>query len=140
MASRDGTLMNMDNSAWVTGKLGNALNFDGVNDYVEITGYKGVTGTSSRTCSAWIKTTSTQQGNILSWGAEQNGQKWIFRVESDGSLAVGVWGGYIKTAAAINNGQWHHLTAVLNDDGSPAVNEILLYIDGILQTVSASSI
>ncbi|MBM4104292.1 MAG: discoidin domain-containing protein [Planctomycetes bacterium] len=30
--SHHGTLMNMDNSDWVAGKLGNALSFDGVND------------------------------------------------------------------------------------------------------------
>ena len=58
-------------SGWITGKLGNALAFDGINDYVEVTGYQGILDTQSRTCTAWIKTASTQQGYILSWGAAQ---------------------------------------------------------------------
>ena len=110
-----------------------------VDDYVEMTGYKGITGTTSRTCSAWIKTTTTQQGNIVSWGAEQNGQRWSFRVESNGTLGVGVYGGVINTTATVNDGQWHHVAAVLNDDGSPSVNEIQIYIDGAVQAVTAGS-
>lgn len=76
---------------------------------------------------------------IVTWGAEANGQKWTFRVESNGTLGVGVWGGYIRTIAAVNDGQWHHVAAVLNDDGSPDVSEILLYIDGVVQTTSANN-
>ena len=139
VGSRHGELHNMAVSGWSSGRAGNALSFDGINDYVEVTGYKGIVGTQSRTCCAWIKTTSTQQGNIVSWGAEQNGQRWSFRAESDGTLSVGVYGGHIYTTATVNNGQWHHVAAVLNDDGSPSVDEIHLYIDGILQSTTADS-
>lgn len=52
--------------SWDNGKVGRVLNFDGVDDYVVIAGYKGVAGTSSRTVCAWIKTTST--GDIVTWG------------------------------------------------------------------------
>ncbi len=127
---RDGTLNN--EPTWSTDRNGGgALLFDGTN-YVEINGYKGVVGTGSRTCSAWIRTTSALQGNIVSWGDGQNDQKWMFRIE-DGTLGVGVWGGYIKTTQTVNDDQWHHVAAVLENDGSPDVSEILLYIDGILQ-------
>jgi hypothetical protein len=136
--NRPGVLNN--GPSWSTaGKYGNALSFDGTDDYVDITGYQGITGTASRTCCAWIKTTAVGQGNILSWGADQAGQKWIFRAESSGVLSAAVYGGYVSTTAAINDGQWHHVAAVLNDDGSPSVNEVLLYIDGVLQSTSASN-
>jgi hypothetical protein len=137
--SQNGVLRNMTDTSWVYGRTGKALAFNGIDDYVEVPGYKGILGTQSRTCCAWIKTTTTQQGVILSWGADQNGQKWTFRVESNGTLGVGVWGGYINSTATINNGQWHHIAAVLNDDGSPSVNEILLYIDGVFQNTTANS-
>jgi hypothetical protein len=134
------TLATFTDCGWVAnGRIGGAMMFDGVDDYVQISGYKGITGTASRTCCAWIKTTSTQQGNIVSWGAEQNGQRWSFRAEFDGTLSVGVYGGHIYTTATVNNGQWHHVAAVLNDDGSPSVDEIHLYIDGILQSTTADS-
>lgn len=126
-------------SGWIAGKVGNALAFDGANDYVEVTGYQGIAGNASRTCCAWIKTTAVQQGNIISWGTGQNGQKWMFRVEPNGTLAVGVYGGYVCTTATVNNDQWHHVAAVLNNDGSPSVNEIQLYIDGILKSTNAST-
>ena len=63
----DGTLMNMDNNNWVAGHIGSALDFDGVDDYVEISGYKGIAGTASRTCAAWIKTTQTTVGEFMTW-------------------------------------------------------------------------
>jgi len=134
-----GVLRNMAESSWINGRTGKALSFDGLDDYIEATGYKGITGSASRTCCAWIKTATTQQGSILSWGGEQNGQKWIFRIESNGTLALGVGGGYVCTAVAVNDGLWHHVAAVLKDDGSPSVNEIQLYVDGVVQPALASS-
>ena len=50
---KDGTLVNMDPNDWVAGYDGNALDFDGVDEHVVITGYKGVVGTISRSISAW---------------------------------------------------------------------------------------
>jgi hypothetical protein len=121
--------------AWTTERsVDGALQLDGLDDFVDFPGYTGISGGASRTSSAWIKTTATQPGQIVSWGSSAVGQKWMFRVESDGSLGVGVWGGYIKTTTQlINDGNWHHVAAVLADDGSPDVSEIQLYIDGVLE-------
>jgi hypothetical protein len=138
--SYDGVLMNMDNSDWVGGIKGNALDFDGTNDYVEISGYKGITGTASRTCSAWIKTSgSTSNTVIVDWGTASADQKWLFGVFSTGELAVYTWPSYIKTNRTVTDNQWHHVAAVLADDGTPNVNEIKLYVDGQLQVTTASS-
>ncbi len=126
------------NPVWEpTGPIGESVRLDGEDDYIQMPGFKGVTGTASRTCMAWIQT--ARQGNILSWGTEQNGQKWMLRVESNGTLGVGIWGGYINSAATVHDGQWHHVAAVLSDDDSPNVSEILLYIDGVLSGTSASN-
>jgi hypothetical protein len=129
-----GTLKNMNASNWTGGKHCGGLYFDGVNDYVEISGFKGITGSSSRTCSAWIKTTiENDTGNILTWGSPSNGQKWMFRVGSLGTLEAGIWGGYIRGTTPINDGRWHHVTAVLDSDAPPIVGEIKLYVDGLLE-------
>ncbi|MBM4104293.1 MAG: PASTA domain-containing protein [Planctomycetes bacterium] len=137
--SHHGTLMNMDNSDWVAGKLGNALDFDGVNDYVEITGYKGIAGTASRTCCAWIKTTGSASNMvILDWGANVSGQQWLLGIFSTGKLALFAGGPYIQTNALVTDGQWHHVAAVMTDDGSPSIHEIKLYIDGVPQGVTYS--
>jgi hypothetical protein len=136
-----GQLVNMDsNTCWTSGYINNALLLDGIDDYVDVAGYAGITGAASRTCTAWIKTTANgKEQVILSWGNAVNGQKWMFRVQSDGKLAAAVWGGYIQSGVSVADGQWHHVAAVLVDDGSPSVNEIKLYVDGIPQTVTSSS-
>ncbi len=110
-----------------------ALLLDGDGDYVVFDGFKGITGTASRTCMAWVNTTSTSQGMIMNWGSSNVSEKWMFRVESDGTLGLGIWGGAAATSATVNDGNWHHVAAVLNDDGDPDISEVLFYIDGQLQ-------
>ena len=138
----DGILHNFytNDIQWRAGYINNALGFDGINDYVEIVGYKGVNGTASRTVTAWIKTSMT--GEIISWGNNFAGEKWIFRVQdsngSPGAIRVEVSSGYIVGTTDVCDGLWHHVAAVLVDDGSPDVSEILLYVDGSLESVSAS--
>ena len=124
----------------VAGVEGDALQFGGTNaDYAEASNHVGVTGTASRTVSAWINT--TDYGEIASWGQDSAGQKWIFRVqESNGTLGairVEVNGGYQVGSIDVRDGEWHHVAAVLADDGSADVTEISLYVDGFLESSSA---
>jgi len=104
-----------------------------------VIGDKGILGTQARTCCAWIKTTSNQEQYVLSWGTAQAGQCWGIRIESNGTLSTGVYAGYVNTTTKVNDGQWHHIAVILKDDGSPTANEILLYIDGTVQSTTASS-
>ena len=122
---------------WVPGQDGGALEFDGYGDIIEVRGYKGVTGTHSRTSCAWFKTKAT--GEIMSWGDNgSNGRKWILRVQtSNGVIRVAVRNGYIEGDTDVRDGLWHHVAAVLEDDGSPNATEIKLYLDGALQGISA---
>jgi hypothetical protein len=129
----DGTLTDMDpNTCWVEGLIGSALEFDGIDDYVQATGYKGITGGNSRTCSAWVK--STGKGDFLTWGSdtEVNGIMWMFRINAGGYPALGVYGGSMISSVFAADGEWHHVAVVLADDGSPKLSEILLYVDGVL--------
>ncbi len=74
--SNSGTLTNMDQlAAWMPGKFGNALQFDGTDDYVLVTGYKGILGTSARSVSLWFKTTAG--GSFVSFGTMNvGGHNW----------------------------------------------------------------
>jgi hypothetical protein len=139
-SGHNGQLMNMDTASWTRGKQCGGLAFDGTNDYVKITGYKGITGTASRTCSAWIKTSGSAANMvIMDWGAAVSGQKWLFGIFATGQLALYTWTPYIQTNITVTDNQWHHVAAVLVDDGTPNVNEIKLYVDGLLQAVTVSS-
>lgn len=140
IGGHEGQTVNIAGNPWQAGYHGYALKLDGINDYVQVTGFKGITGPASRTCSAWIKATAnSKEQMILSWGYGANGQKWMFRMQADGKLAAGVWGGYISGSVSVADGQWHHVAAVLVDDGSPSVNEIKLYVDGLPQIATYSS-
>jgi hypothetical protein len=137
--SREGQLVN--NPTWsAEGKSAGSLSFDGTNDYVDITGYQGITGTMSRSCCAWIKTSGSAINIvIMDWGTAVSGQKWLFGLFSTGELTVYTWTPYIKTTMTLTDNQWHHVAAVLADDGTPDVSEIKLYVDGVLQAVTVSS-
>jgi len=138
----DGTLASFpgDDSQWVAGKVGGALQFDGADDVVNVVGYKGVTGTQARTTAAWIKT-ADQDGALLSWGTDATGQKWGFRTQSGngtpGGIRSEVNGGYIVGTTNVSNDAWHHVVMVL-PDGATNVNQMLIYVDGALETHSAS--
>lgn len=127
--NHNGILMNMNDTNRVTGKQCSALFLDGIDDYVQFTGYKGITGTGNRTCTAWIKTTQFS-GEILSWGKQSAGGKWIIRINETGSLRAEVQGGYIYGTTPINDGHWHHIAVTLKNDGDLNISKARLYIDG----------
>jgi hypothetical protein len=134
---RDGSLIN--GPVWSLGHWGGALMFDGINDYVQIPGYKGVTGTTSRTCTAWVKTTNTASAYILGWGSETDiGGRWLMRLHTDGTLRMSVNGGNIYGVTPIANGSWHHVAIALANDGSPDISEAVLYIDGVPESSMGS--
>ena len=125
---------------WAQGTVGSALEFDGSGgDYVEAPESSRVTGTHSRTVAAWIKT--ADYGEIVSWGQNVAGQKWIFRVQEAngtlGAIRIEVNGGYQVGNIDVRDNEWHHVAAVLADDGSPDAIEIALYVDDALETSSA---
>ena len=124
---------------WGDGHDGGALDFGGAGDFVEMTGYAGVTGTNPRTLTAWINTAAI--GEVASWGLNVAGQKWIFRVQESngtvGAIRVEVNGGYQVGSIDVRDSQWHHVAAVLADDGTPNVTEIALYVDGVPEVISA---
>jgi hypothetical protein len=125
-------------ATWTSeGKFGNALEFDGTDDYIEIKGYKGVLGSRSRTVTAWIKTGANKYMDIMSWGNYSAGEQWIFsvtgagsRTEPAGILRLSVSGGYISGSTRVADEKWHHVMAVLENNDLVNVSDVLLYVDG----------
>ena len=113
------------------GKIAGALLFDGIDDYVETPGYKGITGPDSRTVAAWVKTNFDIFEDVLSWGAEATGKRWsLITGPLGGASGIYVKDGFILGTTIVTDGNWHHIAAVLENDGSPAVGEVRLYVDG----------
>jgi hypothetical protein len=111
------------------GRVGKALKFDGKGGFVQITGYKGVTGTAPRTVCAWIKT-KTAGGEVLSWGASDFGKMWILEFVR-GRIGVVPKGGYLYILDTTNDDAWHHVGAVMEEAARPNLHDhVKLYKDG----------
>jgi predicted outer membrane repeat protein len=125
----DGTLYG--SPVWdPNGRIDGALKFDGLDDYVKIKSWTGISGGHSRTVCAWIKTDMTGVGEIVSWGGTGKGEKWLLMLRSTGELRLAVTGGGINGTTDVADGQWHHVAAVLPNDGTPHVSDVKLYVDG----------
>lgn len=119
----------------INSKAQNALNFDGVDDFV-VTGYNGVLGTGARTIEAWIKTTANanpsaggSQKVIVDYGNFITGGRFTFCVLWANAIRIEVGGSGLSGTIPVNDGQWHHVAAVYN----PSVtNKYSLYVDGVL--------
>jgi len=141
VGGHDGTLMG-DPVWWPSdGKIGGALEFDGVGDYVEVAGYKGISGGNPRTVSAWVKVESTGSTlAIVRWGTlEINGGLWSNVINADGKLRAAVWDGSVVGGTTINDNTWHHVAIVLPDKEDVKVEDILLYVDGEQESTIISS-
>ena len=126
----------------VPGKMGGALSFDGVNNYVfaseaqsgGTTGAGLDMGTRDWTVAAWINTTSsgmivTKMGfvggsNPDGWGLSISGNGTVGAVvhKSNGGI-VNIFSG---DGAAVNDGQWHHVAVVFD-----RARSMTRYVDGL---------
>ncbi len=147
VGGHDATLQNgaawSGQSAPTTYPNTDSVSFDGSNDFVQAVGYKGIVGKHPRTFSAWIKTTGKNNESIISWGQNQPGRKWNFRVQTSngtpGAIRLEVNGGYIVGDTDVRDDAWHHVAAVLPEVPNPNVTDVQLYVDGLPQGTSAQS-
>jgi hypothetical protein len=119
----------MGNPTFVGGKVGQAINLRGLDDYVEITGYKGVLGSSALTVTAWIKTRSVDTGAIVGWGPNVAGQRFGFRVDA-GRLRAEHHGGNVQGDSLMNDNDWHHVAVTVQENATISYPDVILYLDG----------
>ncbi len=129
----DGHLVNMATSAWVVGKMGGALQFDGNNDYVRVPQSPPILQQAPFTLSGWCYVDAdcpsdypTLLSDMMLCGGVYAGY-WLgcdLTVPAAAGL-VGDCNGYTYlTAAATIAGRWVHLASTY--DGA----NMRLYIDG----------
>lgn len=107
----------------------NALEFDGVSDYVDLGAALLPTGTSQDfSMSAWIKTTDDNGAMITQYSAIGVGGRFGFKTQN-GEIIYWRGGSSLVTSAGanVNDGTWHHIA--LTHDSTGNIN---LYVDGIL--------
>jgi len=107
---------------------GAALNFDGVDDRVDLGTTLGNFGTGNFTVETWFKSTTTGDKTIFGKRVSCNsGSFWNLRL-INGALYFEVYGtanvSAITPLATYNDGNWHHVACVRNN------NTYTLYVDG----------
>ena len=128
---QDGTV---SGAAWASGISGNALNFDGVDDGVLIGTAAAVTGSGDLSLAAWVKVDSgSPLGTVIQQreaGATGHQGEYMLNVNANGTVNFFIYGTStyqfdLTTAATINDGEWHHLTALRSGTTGK------IYIDGV---------
>ncbi len=116
----------------------NALNFDGVDDFVQ-TSIPSIQGTAARTYEAWIRTTANANPNaggtqkaILDMGSFTTGGRFTMSLLFNNGIRIEVGGSGLNSTRPLNDGQWHHVAAVYDPLSSAA--SYFLYVDGALDT------
>lgn len=116
-SSNDGTV---SGATWTTsGKYGNALTFDGNDDYVSLA---TTISSTARTISLWFKLTELASTHTHDLNITSN----LFLESSDDKIYLTGTSDYFNVAPTA--GSWHHLTLTFTDKADSTTAD--LYIDG----------
>ncbi|GIW59935.1 MAG: hypothetical protein KatS3mg087_1001 [Patescibacteria group bacterium] len=122
----------MLDSSWVIGKYGDALDFDGADDSVEITNTTLIDTTRPFKISAWINMDTWGEGGNFGEIFERNGYLLLEVDDNNDSLVLynsSNASGAETTSGALSLNMWHYVTAVYNGD-----NTANLFVNGIDKT------
>ena len=115
--SNNGTLKG--DPQWVAGRIGGAIQLDGIDDYVDI-GSVGISGIDTRTIAGWAKASTT---DIPAWtsvfgfvpNGDTDGTYYDIEVDDAGNYVVFV-GGWESIFIPVDT-QWHHFAVTYNGQG-----------------------
>ncbi|MEQ8471749.1 MAG: LamG-like jellyroll fold domain-containing protein [Marinoscillum sp.] len=118
---------------------GTALDFDGINDFVNAgTDNRGIT--TKVTLSAWVKTSRSGSNNLIV--SKYNGANgFLMYVNVDGFARIDGRdgsGGYKSSGTsttAVNDNLWHHIAATINT----TTGEWKIYVDGMLESATTNT-
>lgn len=131
------------NAESVEGKYGEAMSFDGADDFLEVPISDTLTFTEGTTftAQAWIKTEDapTQNDGVVGTYRQSTDAFWNISVSGDNAATRGYMGfnlrdvgransTNISSPGPLNDGEWHHLVGVRDQDTKKAG----FYVDGKL--------
>ena len=114
------------------------LLFDGVDDYVNIDGYKGINidpNDPDRVQPAfsvtnWVKTTvSTGNTEMVTWGSTGGRLRLTWRVH-EGTLRTEHQSGNLRSRTVVNDGEWHHCALTVTKGANLRPDVTKIYTDG----------
>ncbi|MCU1261927.1 MAG: protein with and Laminin domain, partial [Bryobacterales bacterium] len=129
------------NAGAVTGKIGQALNFNGVDSHLLLSNEVALMQlTGDLTIATWIRTTNAVRDEAVvskydTTGAESG---YMLKVTSSGTMALRLGLGNLASGpretsdtTRINDGQWHHVAVVIT-----LGQDVRFYVDGSLTSAS----
>ena len=135
--------MGANNSLTPLPAIGNALNFDGVDEYVEVSDNANLDIIGALTLEAWVNIPSTltntagvvskfeDTGNQRSYALQIDASDQpLFSISGNGSTSTSV-----TSSSSLTTNTWHHLAAVYDPS-----NALRVYLDGILVGENTTSI
>jgi hypothetical protein len=116
---------------------GGVVVYDGVNDYMTVTSYKGVTGTGARTAIIWFRASVPNIAyRLFGWGTTAAGGKWNVSLDATTfrpRVEIATGSVLANTSAPnVTDGKWYMIAASAPASGT--ANNIKLYINGDLIT------
>lgn len=133
---RTGTLVN--GPTWTTGKISNALSFDGINDYVSIPDFNPPT---NLTLEAWVYPTEAVGSSGDDIIVNKNNSEYDLRIlGGSGNFLAGAGSTFISDPtfnffAPANLNQWYHLVYTFDNPS----NTHKLYRNGVLVSTGTNT-
>lgn len=136
-AGNNGTLTGGPTKA--IGKIGQALNFDGSDDYVTVADASSLDSTSALTISVWIKADNWTGESGYATLVKKDGNYVLRKDTASGStLRMYWWDGsnirYVAVTTLPTTGEWHHIVGVVTGNDVSAV-----YVDGVSSAGTAAT-
>ena len=128
------TMSGIASTAWVSGKSGSAIAFDGVNDYIQDTNVRAV-NSAAGSISMWVRYTSADAAykSIMTLYPSASGStEWIEMYKASNNTLRFDYkksSSNFVSSAAITRGTWYHLEGVW--DATTSIVEF--YVDGVSQ-------
>jgi hypothetical protein len=129
-SSTNGNNGTIHSATWISGKIGNALSFNGINSYIEVPDSSSLNfGTNTNfTISCWLNT--AQSGIYQYFLAKDYGLPgyWDFFIDSSNVLRFASADGHpsLIGTTILADGNWHYVTVVGVRNG-----KVQLYVDGV---------
>ncbi|MCH7921384.1 MAG: LamG domain-containing protein, partial [Planctomycetes bacterium] len=122
-----GTPMGLVPPAFEAGHMGQAASFDGIDQYVEITGYQGILGPNPFSITTWINTSG--DGTMVGWGSTAGGVTRVeFRIDQ-GRLRCES-SGNVQGDSTLPDNEWIHVAVTVIENAVIDDPDVLLYLNG----------
>jgi Cellulase (glycosyl hydrolase family 5)/Concanavalin A-like lectin/glucanases superfamily/Chitobiase/beta-hexosaminidase C-terminal domain len=134
----NGELKNMDSSAWVAGRNGNSLDFDGYDDYVWVPYNSSLDlGTGDFSLSIWVKKDSIGTDNKYLYNQRLDGLNWLYLqwrstniIESIIKIS-GTERLSVRSSSPLSAGTWYHVVLVVDRDSLAGTK---IYVNNVNNT------